>query len=421
MQYRLFNPMRADMTDWIVADDMGDTGRANLGPATIILWGSDSDAEFEHFLKAVPREPSSGLLGSLGYSHAGKHHVFSVEELRKAPLTVPGTDIQIQVAEYLPNAKPGPKGKLISEGDVPVNPALVIKVTQGGKEKEYLTFGAVPEFNKILAKRQGTDHLFSYFPADLPSVVHLTVLKDGSGKGRLGYRAFGKDGLITAEEATLNKEYPSIAGFSFVPKSFLTGSHPDLLLKPQPPKRGKEGTPGVVVELQSGKEMLKTGLTRGMTNGKRFGERVVTVSYDIAETEVPFEIRLDSFEEPKNPGTRMAAMYTSKVTLFEPSGREQTAVVTMNAPLHYTDSAGNHYTLYQSGIDRPQGEDGPAVSTFTVAHDPGLNVKYAGAMIMCTGIVIMFYLGGYFKKSPSRQEESKALKPHSTEVLAATT
>lgn len=83
-------------------------------------------------------------------------------------------------------------------------------------------------------------------------------------------------------------------------------------------------------------------------------------------------------------------------------------VITMNAPLHYKGRDGINYTLYQSGIDR---STGTPISTYTVANDPGLEVKYAGAIIMCIGIILMFYMGGYFRSRPRKGPPgSKQLK-----------
>jgi hypothetical protein len=86
------------------------------------------------------------------------------------------------------------------------------------------------------------------------------------------------------------------------------------------------------------------------------------------------------------------------VTLNDKSKNfEKQIAITMNEPLRYTGSDGVPYTLYQSGIDRTTGTP---VSTYTVAHDPGLIIKYTGLIVLGVGIVLMFWLGGYFKSSP---------------------
>lgn len=402
VQFRLYHPERFDITDWLATDGEGGggtgagTGRRDLGPGSLVLWRVDTDEELEHFLHATPQGDPPGPLGTLGYSRGGQHYRFGVDELKKGPIQVPGTDIELTLVEYLANARPGKDGKLVSEGNESLNPALRIRVKQGDKETEFLTFGKLPEFSPILTRRFGREHLFTYFPVDMPAVVHLAM----TPQGRLGYRAFGSQGVIAVEEAVEGKEYPSWAGMTFVPKKVIGSARPDLVLRPLGLPRGQAGNPGVIVEVESGKDTFRTALGRGMSNGRRLGDRLVTVKYDIEETEVPFEIRLDSFEEPTNPGTNQAAMYTSYVTMTDrKTGAETKAKVTMNAPLHYTDADGRNYTLYQSGIDR---STGTPISTFTVADDPGLKTKYAGSIMLCTGVVMMFYMGGYFRKGPRR-------------------
>jgi hypothetical protein len=411
VRYTIVGGRFGEVSEWIAADSQGMMKRQPFGPDTIILWRVDTPAELDHFVKAVPERKGPSPFGSLGwlaYSHAGKHHLFRVEDLQKQPVKVPDSEVTLTLLEYLPNAKPGPDGRLTSDGDEPKNPALRIQVTEGGKDQELLAFGLLPEFGPILARKFGTDHLVSYFPTTMPTTMQMVM---GPG-GQLGYRVVGSEGVLAAEVVKEGEIYPAFPGMTFSPTKIIASGRPDYVLRTLPIRRGKRGNTGVVVELESGKEKIRTGLTQGMTVRRRLGDRLVSLSYSIEEAEVPFKVRLDSFDEPKNPGTSQAAMYTSYVTLFDEDGQEKKAIVTMNAPLHYTDKAGQNYTLYQSNIDR---STGIPISTFTVANDPGLKTKYAGAIILCSGIVMMFYMGGYFKKSKSPAVKDKKGQPASAE------
>jgi hypothetical protein len=298
---------------------------------------------------------------------------------------------------------------------VPANPLLRIKVT--GDETsadlpEFLAFGAHPEYSRLLTTRFGTSHLFTYVPADQPAAIHLATSKDG----KLAYRAFGSQGLIDSQMVEVDKEYPSWNGLSFVPLRILPAARADLLLRPKPIKAGKEGNRGVVVELESGKEVFKTSLTRDSRSTGQLGDRMVMVHFDVWRDQVPFKIRLDEFYQPTNPGTKQAAEYKSKVTLIDDSKnlKEQREIY-MNHPLYHAGKDGVLYTLYQSGIDT---STGVPVSTYTVAYDPGLEVKYAGAAILCAGIFLMFYMGGYFKRQrpPARPEKARRPEPAGVEA-----
>lgn len=394
IEYRLYHPARVDQTRWIAADRQTLTATQSMGMGSIVLWGVDSKAELDHVLHAVPKE-AGGLLGTLAYSHGGKHHLFDVKKLQAGPAAIPGTDQKIELIEYLPNARLADKKTWVSEGKDPDNPLLRLRLVGGGQSAEFLAFGLHPEYHTILSQRYGREHLFTYFPAAMPPVVHLVVSLDG----KLAYRAFGSQGLIACQLAEVGQEYPCWAELRFVPKSILGESRPDLRVVARPIPPGKPTNPAVLVTYRSGSEHATFWLVRGRPVAPPLPGKSTIVGFDVFERDLPFQIRLDDFEEPKNPGTRQAAMYTSRVTLFDPAQHvEKPVEITMNAPLRYTGKDGVAYTLYQSGIDWSTGQP---ISTYTVGNDPGLMVKYAGAITLCVGIVLMFYMGGYFKKRPA--------------------
>lgn len=409
VQFRLYHPARADMTQWIVADREGMMASQSMGMGSVIIWRLDSPAELDHFLKAAPLVGAPmGLLGKLGVSTNGQHQLLDVDELKKKPLTLDDKATTVTLLEYLPSARLK-DNRWISEGDEPNNPLLRLKVDGPRGSREYLAFGDHPEYGRLLAQRFGKEHLVTYFPADAPATIHLGVTPDGA----LAYRAFGSKGIIACALVEENKEYPSWAGLNFVPKKVLGQAVPQTRLIARPIKKGKPGNPGVALTLTSGKEELKVSLARGMRSPQTLAGRQILIGYDVQESKLPFEIRLDEFDEPKNPGTMQAAMYTSKVTLFDkPKGIEKQIDITMNEPLRYVGSDGIQYTLYQSGIDH---STGAPISTYTVANDPGLPVKYAGAIILCTGIFLMFFMGGYFK-APSKKARKTTRKQGAEEV-----
>ena len=396
IRYRVSHHGAGEMTRWISVSEALRSGREGL----VTAWPLGTQGELDHFLQAVPKQAPAGP-GTLGYSHVGKHYTFAVASLLKHPTKIPGTDITIEVTEYLPNAVPqGPN--LINEGEDPKNPAVKVEVKVGDQTPLKLhSFARWPQFNTVLAHRNSTEHLISFFRADDPMSIQLVTAPDGS----VGYRAFENGSLVTAERVQPDKEYAAPMGLRFTVLQLEPHARPDLLLRPRPANSGQQTMRGIVAELVSGDDVLTTSLLRSQPpRTGRLGERTVSLQYTVAQRVLPFAIRLDDFEEPKNPGTMQAAMYTSKVTLIDKSRDiERKEIVTMNAPLYYTGIDGMSYTFYQSGISR---SNGVPLSTFSVANDPGLSVKYAGATIMSVGIFLMFYMGGYFK--PSRRNQSAA-------------
>jgi hypothetical protein len=59
------------------------------------------------------------------------------------------------------------------------------------------------------------------------------------------------------------------------------------------------------------------------------------------------------------------------------------------AQLHRKGLVYRGFKVFQSGYQETEGE--PEVSIFTVAKDPGIPVKYSGAVVLIVGILLMFY------------------------------
>ena len=107
--------------------------------------------------------------------------------------------------------------------------------------------------------------------------------------------------------------------------------------------------------------------------------------YGLETKPMGFELALKDFIMDTDPGTNKPASFKSAVTLVDVSkGIQRDVTIQMNEPLNYRG-----YTVYQSGYQVTPGE--PDVSVFAVARDPGIPVKYAGAIIMITGILLLFY------------------------------
>jgi hypothetical protein len=151
--------------------------------------------------------------------------------------------------------------------------------------------------------------------------------------------------------------------------------------------------------------------------------RTVAVSLPLDEFDVGLTVRLRDFERKLDPGTSQASHYTSIVDFLDRKTLEpmqQNVVVTMNAPVDFTDPAGGKsYRLYQESFSGPYvpGEelyrqyeqlrdtrlnsaerDKVYVSVLTVNYSPGRGLVNAGCLLVVVGIVTMFYMRAYFFK-----------------------
>jgi hypothetical protein len=68
----------------------------------------------------------------------------------------------------------------------------------------------------------------------------------------------------------------------------------------------------------------------------------------------------------------------------ENQGTQVPVNISMNKPLHYRG-----YTIYQASYQALP--DGKYTSVFAVGVDPGMGIKYTGAMVMVFGIILMFW------------------------------
>lgn len=119
-------------------------------------------------------------------------------------------------------------------------------------------------------------------------------------------------------------------------------------------------------------------------------EWVYLVAYQNKKVPLGFKISLANFRKTDYPGTNRAMAYESEVQFDE----DQRTVISMNEPLKHKG-----YYLYQASFE--QSPTGVAeASILSVNRDPGRSWKYVGSLVMCIGIVLLFY----FKK------KSKAIR-----------
>ena len=103
-------------------------------------------------------------------------------------------------------------------------------------------------------------------------------------------------------------------------------------------------------------------------------------SYGNIRIPLAFSLTLDKFNVGRYPGSAMAMSYESEVTV--PGKGKQT--ISMNNPLKFEG-----FTFYQASFQEDQ-QGKPTASVLSVNRDPGRPIKYAGSMILVSGIIILF-------------------------------
>ncbi len=160
---------------------------------------------------------------------------------------------------------------------------------------------------------------------------------------------------------------------------------PDITYAPSPLAYQKDPQPALHFEAQDGTRRAEGWL--GFEDQINFplNGRTWALTYGPRQASLPFILVLRKFNLGLDPGTENPASYASDIATRKGDQDPLTpTTISMNHPLH---EAG--YTLYQASYF-PSG-DGKYTSVFSVGRDPGLPLKYGGALIMVLGIIFMFW------------------------------
>ncbi len=116
---------------------------------------------------------------------------------------------------------------------------------------------------------------------------------------------------------------------------------------------------------------------------KYFTDRgVYILTYGSRRIDLGFDLAVKKFEVGRYQGTMRAASYKSIVEVEGIGERE----ISMNEPLKY-----NGKTIYQASFEDGPNGGAPVASIFSINQDPGRWLKYAGCLIVCLGIIYLFY------------------------------
>jgi len=124
--------------------------------------------------------------------------------------------------------------------------------------------------------------------------------------------------------------------------------------------------------------------------------RTLSLTYQPRQVRLPFSLKLQKFNLGFDPGTQKPASYASDIVYTDPEkGTQIQAAISMNHPLRYRG-----YAVYQASYSTLP--DGKFVSVFSVGKDPGIWIKYGGALVMVFGIIFMFWF-----KNPAWKKKEK--------------
>jgi hypothetical protein len=149
------------------------------------------------------------------------------------------------------------------------------------------------------------------------------------------------------------------------------------------------------------------------------GGNFFLVRYRPATRTVDFVLTLQRARQRRDPGSDRPAAFESDVCLAY-AHRGETIVREQRLAMNHTLDHGlfkiyqaNYRQLIDPETERPiqDGNRPVSLSGLTVAHDPGLWFKYAGALVVVLGIATMFYMKAYFFKPRRAAGAAAHLRP----------
>lgn len=376
--------------EWLPANLFG--GEAILGPTQYTLLPLFEPSLIEDFLHPPEKLEDGGVL-SIHY--AGRMERMPVADSmgRRLPVGVDG--IEVEIVEYLPDAKPTPTGGFISVSENPRNPLLELRVHIPGREQplRQVAFAQRPLLNLDGVNGTLCPVRFWFHHAATKRAAGAVFAQ--SSDGRLFCRPVINGQCGPAEQVQEGQQIEIGAQFSVRVADYLPRAREEVHFEPVSASRDGKVVPeaAALVELSWQGKQHEMWLQRG--SGEHSAqtfftpEGPVVVSFGYAQAPLGFTLELTDFQRAQNPGGAGDASFASVlrvITKDDAAGREQR--VAMNQPL-----VEGHFRLYQSSFQESHG--GREVSVLTAAYDPGRLLKYMGSLMVCGGIAMMFFMRAY--------------------------
>lgn len=422
VEFQIKNAM-VQQDQWL-GTDSAEHSEIDFGPASFKLVQTNSPAEFK---QAMAPQTGSAYQGELELTFPQGKATFPVAGKVGEYQGIPNTAYKLRVLDYLPNAVVAPdKKKLISKGDEAINPAIDFEILTVKGVEDHTVLARFPNESGL---HKGTDmHLdvkaVYHFDPDKAAATQLgnRVVMVVDPQGRLHVNLHARDGRNQTGDLTPGEPYDTgWMGMQLTVKQFLPhAATVDQVVAGELPRGGMGGDSGLPPALHLmaalGGQTKDFWIRRGEGFALMIGGDNLEIDYGRKTKPMGFQLQLNKFHVERDPGSTSPAAYQSDVTLNDPGQGvvDQKSTISMNEPLHHRG-----WTFFQSSFSEVNGE--PRISIFTVAYDPGVPVKYAGSLIMCFGIAMMFWMRGWYQGlgKTKRTVTRPASKPDKGEASAA--
>ena len=372
---------------WLVDQQFGDA--VAIGPIRLDLQRAASDRMLEDFLR--PPGDDAGTKGRLIMYIGDTVERVSLDQYTGQKIPLGSTGIAVEITQYLPNARPDKLGNFTSQGELPRNPMVELRVHLPGKQQplRQIAFAKDPLLNLdgVYPVICPVKFRFDHPAIQRQTAIELLQTSDGKLFGRLcSAGRFTSPGEIHPGDRIqlpANCQLEIVEHLPHARREVTFTSDGDAASR----QVRDQSEPAALVELRMGDTSEQVWLRR---SDPAYGRSALAMpggtmvlSYENARMPLGFSLGLIGTRREVNPGGVGDAAMSSRVRVVDSQrGLEREHAISMNEPLTH-----GSFTVYQSGFD--VADHGRKVSSFLVTCDPGRTWKYCGSLTIGLGIAIM--------------------------------
>jgi hypothetical protein len=372
---------------WLVDQMFGDA--VAVGPLRLDLQRAASDRMLEDFLRPpIDRLGKKGLLAM--YLGDAVTHV-PLDTYAGGKIRLGNTGAAVEIAEYLPNARPDARGNFSSKDDLPRNPMVELRVYLPGVKQplRQIAFAKDPLLNLdgVYPVVCPVKFRFDHPAVQRQTAVELLQTSDGRLFGRLS--SGGRYAVAGELRRGSQIAVPGICQVEITQhvsqaRREVTVAH-DLVGADRIADDASE--PAALVELTVDGHAEQAWLRR---SDPAYGQTVLAmpcgpigVSYDHAKMPLGFSLqRIGSGQESRQGATASKAKSVTLRVVDRRHGLEHEHVITAREPLWL----GNLAVCLAD-----ESSPGSEAASFVVSCDPGRTWKYCGGLIIGLGIAVMCF------------------------------
>lgn len=375
-------------SQWLVLED-AEKGSVNLGPAELRF-------SRERIMPSLQKQ--SAEEGFLEFQFETSSIPVPIQENISKAVRLKGTPYQVTILRVFKDALVD-EGRLVERSTEWNNPACELILEGNGLKERHTVFQKYPDFPTLHGMKPSQSGA---------RIVYRRPEKEGAGpKNELRF-IWQANGLPSYQvkkgdpisEGTVQLGEDRETGwmdFKFRVERYYPHARLSSLFFEEPlTGQADEHLSAVEIELEKGNEKKIFWLGQGDRKDLILDNHTFRVIYGLRTLPLGFRLMLRDFRVEHYPGTDQPASFESDVTLKDDfTGTVRDLTIRMNQPLKHRG-----YKVFQSGYQQVPGQ--PEVSIFSVAKDPGIPVKYAGALVLIGGILTMFYSRRFSGDGPQR-------------------